>query len=272
MFRALLRVWTCLLACVVIAAAPGAGAQDKLDRLARELKTADDFRVRTQAALALGASKNKRALSPLCSGLGDSNATVRAASAAAIGKLKLGGKACLEKRLAKESSGSVKSSIKKALTQIEVTAGSGEPAITNSTKYYLAIGKVIDKSGRDGKEVESIVRKTMSKAASAMDGYAVAPNGEKEADAKKRIAKFKQLKAFMLSPKVAEPKYTNGNLTVKIEVAIFTYPGKALKGTIPVKLTQQDVSPKDAASEDELIRMAAERVIEKFAENVERIQ
>jgi hypothetical protein len=112
----------------------------------------------------------------------------------------------------------------------------------------------------------------MSKAAGAMDGYAVAPDGEKPAEVKKRLAQFKQLKAYMLSPKVAEPKYTDGNLVVKIEVAIFTYPGKALKGTIPVKLTQQDVSSKDSSSEDELIRMAAERAIEKFAENVERIQ
>jgi hypothetical protein len=272
MFRALLRVWACLLACVVVVAAPAAGAQDKIDRLAKELKGGDDFRVRTQAALALGATKSKRALKPLCSGLGDPSATVRAASAAALGKLKLsGGKSCLEKRLAGETSGAVKSSIKKALSQIQA-GDSSEPAITSSTKYYVAIGKIIDKSGRDGKEVESIVRKTMSKAAGAMDGYAVAPAGEKEADAKKRIAKFKQLKAYMLSPKVAEPKYTDGNLVVKIEVAIFTYPGKALKGTIPVKLTQQDVSSKDPSSEDELIRMAAERAIEKFAENVERIQ
>jgi len=246
-----------------------AAAQDRIDKLAKQLRTADDFRVRTQAALALGASKNKRAVKSLCDGLEDSSATVRAASAAALGKLKKGGKSCLEKRLEDETAGSVKTTIKKALKLLDTDA---EPTITSSTRYYVAIGKIIDKSGRKGTGVAKMVRESMAKAAQSMDGYAVAPSGESEKDAKKRIAKFKQLKAFMLSPKVIAPRYADGNLSVKIEVAIFTYPGKALKGSIPIKLTQQDVSDKDTSSEDELIRMASERAIEKFAQNVERIQ
>jgi HEAT repeat protein len=83
MFLALRCVWTCLLVCAVVVAAIPASAADKIDKLSSQLKSADDFRVRTQAALALGASKSKRALKPLCAGLEDSSATVRAASAAA---------------------------------------------------------------------------------------------------------------------------------------------------------------------------------------------
>src|SRR5262245_45547724 len=76
---------------------------DAVDRASGQLKNGDDFRVRTQAALALGASKSKRAVDPLCRGLEDSNQTVRAASAAALGKLKQGGEDCLSKRLDNES-------------------------------------------------------------------------------------------------------------------------------------------------------------------------
>src|ERR1700712_1306583 len=93
-------------------AADAAAAAD-VDHLVQNLANGSDFRIRTQAALALGASKSKRAVEPLCGGLGDTNATVRAASAAALGRLRLGGADCLQKRLATESSDSVKSTILK---------------------------------------------------------------------------------------------------------------------------------------------------------------
>jgi hypothetical protein len=269
MFRAVVSVWMGLAVALVLSVTLPANAADKVDKLAKQLRSGDDFRVRTQAALALGASKSKKAVKSLCEGLEDSNATVRAASAAALGKLKKGGKSCLEKRLEDETSSAAKKSIKKAIALLDAAA---EPTITASTRYYVAIGKIIDKSGRKDKTVEKMVRESMAKAAENLDGYVLAPDGETEKDAKKRLSKFKKLKAFMLSPKIAAPKYDDGTLSVKLEVAILTYPGKALKGSIPVKLTQQDVSEKDESSEDELIKMASERAIEKFSQNVERIQ
>ena len=62
-----------------------ARASDRLTELSTKLRTDKDFRVRTQAALALGVSQSDRAVPPLCSGLEDENHTVRAASAAAGG-------------------------------------------------------------------------------------------------------------------------------------------------------------------------------------------
>lgn len=248
-----------------------AWAEDAVDRAAAQLKDSEDFRVRTQAALSLGASKSKRAVEPLCSGLEDSSATVRAASAAGLGKLKKGGESCLKKRLEDESDSNAKASIKKALAQLKA-ADSGEPNITSSTKYYIAIAKTSDKTGRTGSSVDEIVRSAMSKAAGNLDGYVIAPKSETTQEATKRLAKWKKLKAFYLSPKVLEPKYTDGKLQMKIDIAIFTYPGKALKGNIPVKLTQDDVSGKDTSAEDELLRMASERAIEKFSQNAEKIE
>ncbi|MEO6603523.1 MAG: HEAT repeat domain-containing protein, partial [Polyangiaceae bacterium] len=118
-----------------------------VDHLVQNLSGGSDFRIRTQAALALGASKSKRAVEPLCSSLADQNATVRAASAAALGRLRMGGSECLQKRLAIEANESVKSALQKAL----------DPVFTPDTKYYVAIGKVSDKTGRSGDEVDSIV-------------------------------------------------------------------------------------------------------------------
>jgi hypothetical protein len=247
------------------------GAAPSLDELSRRLQNAEDFRVRTQAALALGASKDKRALTPLCRGLGDANTSVRAAAAAALGKLRLGGADCLKRRLRDETSAAVKATIEKALADAGAEVVEAEPTLTTETKFYVAIDKTADNTGREGKAVDDIVRGAMSKSASVLGGYVIAPKSETPAQAKKRLAKFKHVRAFLLSPRVEAPRYADGNLTVKVEVAIFTYPGRALKGAIPIKLTQQGVSGADQQSENELIQMAAERALEKFSQNVERI-
>jgi len=257
-------------ALAALCAAPTLRA-DKLEQTMQRLKTNDDFRVRTQAALALGASNSKRAVAALCRGLEDKSSAVRAASAAALGKLKQGGRDCLERRLTAEKSASVKASMAKAMTSLEGGDRPTEPRLTTDTKVYIAIGKTTDKTGRNGKQVHELIRAAMAKAAAQIAGYAIAPDGETTTEAKKLVASHKNLKAVYLSPKVKEPEYDGGKLTVRVEIAIFTYPGKALKGMIPVKLTQQDVPSKDEATENELIQMAAERLVEKLAQNVDRI-
>ncbi len=269
MLRLLGRACALLVAACVLLVASQARGADRIDNLAEKLANGDDFRVRTQAALALGASRDKRAVEPLCGGLEDSNTTVRAAAAAALGKLKLGGKDCLEKRLPDESSSAVKSAIKKALQQIQSGA---EPAITSNTRYYVAIGKATDKTGRDGDEIDGLVHAAMSGAAEELDGYVVAPRSETPAQAKKRLAHFKSVKAFYLSVKVLRPSYSGGNLTVRVELAIFTYPGKALKGTLTKKLTQSGVDAGDTDAENGLIKMAAQRAMQAFASNAERLE
>jgi hypothetical protein len=232
-----------------------------------ELRNNEDFRVRTQAALALGASKDKRAVVPLCDGLDDSITTVRAAAAAALGKLALGGGDCLKTRVHSETNPSVKSVIAKALEKMKRPE---QPAVTSETKYYIAVGLTTDKTGRDGAEVDDLVHAAIEEAAAALDGCVVAPRAEKAADAKPIVARWKQLKAFFLWPKVLPPDYASGNLTVRFEVAVFTYPGKALKGTIPLKLTMPDVGAADRGSENDLIKQAAGSAFQRFSANAER--
>lgn len=270
-----LRCWrswgsAALLTCVLLLLTRQGAAQDRVARLAEQLANSDDFRVRTQAALALGATKNKRAVTPLCSGLSDINTTVRTAAAAGLGRLAIGGAACLKRRLATESVSSVRASIKKALSQVE--EGEAAPAIGASTRYYVAIGKTADKTGRNGAQVDEMVQDAMRRAAEALDGFAIAPVSESMGQARQLFAKHRQIKGFFLAPKVMAPQYSGGNLVVKVEIAIFSYPDKTLRGSLPIKLTQQDVADRDKSAEDELIKMAAERAVEKFSKNVERIE
>jgi len=142
-------------------------------------------------------------------------------------------------------------------------AGGAEPAFVSDTKFYVAIGKATDKTGR-GAEVDGIVRSAMTSKVGQTAGLLAAPPNETPADAKRRLAAHAGVKGFFLSPGVAAPDYAGGNLKVKIEVAMLSYPEKNLLGSYSVNLTEPGVSPGSTQNENELIKMAAERAIDKF--------
>lgn len=240
------------------AAAQGTG---DIDRMITNLRTGGDFRVRTQAALALGASRNARATQALCGGLADANTTVRTAAAVALGKLQLGGADCLAKRLASEPSQSVKAEIQKALDRLR---GGGEPVFFPGAKYYVAIGKLADKSGRAGDVFERMMRSAMAGVAADM-GIVLAPANETPADAKRRLAAHKGVRGFFLAPRLAPFEYAGETLKVRFEVAFFSYPDKVMIGNIGKTLSQSGTPEKDPSSEDELFKMVSERAIQEFA-------
>jgi hypothetical protein len=229
-----------------------------VERLAVNLRNSD-FRVRTQAALALGASKNTQAVSPLCGALADPNTTVRAAAAAALGRLAQGGSSCLERRLAAENVATVKDAIKRALELI------AEPKIGPETRFYVAIAKLTDKSGRAPGELDQRVRSGMLTAGRSMKAFAFAPPVETAEQAKQRVKRNPALKAFYLAPRLPAFEYQNASLTIRLDIAMFTYPERALVGNYGVRLTQPDVEGRDVESENDLVTMAAERALEKFA-------
>ncbi len=254
--------WMPVLLGVVLAlgAASNARAQQppSVDKLSQNLRDSD-FRVRTQAALALGASKAVQAVTPLCGALGDSNTTVRTAAAAALGRLSLGGAQCLEKRLSVERVANVKSAIQKALDLI------AEPKIGPETRFYVAIAKLTDKSGRAPGDLDQRVRSGMMSAGKGMKLFAFAPPSETADQAKTRVKRHPALKGFYLAPRLPAFEYANASLTIRLEIAMFSYPERALIGNYGVRLTQPDVESKDVASENDLVTMAAERALEKFA-------
>src|SRR5882724_4676274 len=75
------------LASLVLLFAAPVLAKPALDELIGQLKDGKDFRVRVQAALQLGKSMDPAALGPLVAALDDDNASVRAASVAALESL-----------------------------------------------------------------------------------------------------------------------------------------------------------------------------------------
>lgn len=256
-----LRRFAALTAALVTLSSLAPAQTADINRLVDNLRNGPDFRIRTQAALALGASKNAAAVQPLCSALSDTNTTVRAAAAAALGKLNLGGQDCLTSRLGSEPSETVKAAIQRALQQLE---GGAEPVITPSTKYYLQLGRVADKSGRTDGSVDKLFREGFVKAAGAAGNVAFAPLSETPAQAKQRLA-GKKAKAFYLAVSVPPFEYVGSKLTVRAEIAVFSYPGKVMIGTIKKNASFEGISGPDSASEDELLAYAGEAVFKQFS-------
>lgn len=237
-----------------------ARAQDRIGELAQALHS-DDFRVRTQAALALGASEDGRAVTPLCGALGDANTTVRAAAASAIGRLQLGGQQCLEDRMRVEPSEDVKGVIQRAIERLKEKAGGG---VDDSTRFYIAIGETTNQSNRSKESVDAEIRKHLGKAIRQQAGYALAPAGESNEQALKVKSEHPKLKAFLLLPKL-QLSYAGGTLKVTLELTLLSYPDRSYLGSMSRKLSMPDTAQGDTSSENELIEMATDQLAPDLA-------
>jgi hypothetical protein len=263
----------------VLGASSSARADGRIPFLAERLKyppaagQPDDFRVRTNAALALGSTNDDEAVGPLCAGLADPNELVRQAVAVAIKRLARGSSLeCLRKRLPVETNAAVKLQIQRAIEAAEASSGGdsstpdGTAPFVASAKYYVSISPVVNNTARPAAEVERTVRDAIASKLAQLGGYQLAPGGETNVAAKAVIAKRK-LKGFYLAVSVDKLDYSDGSLRVRVKVAVFSYPGRDLRGEVPAGATLPGARPGDRAAEDELIGLVATRAAELFAEN-----
>ncbi len=267
----LLRAMSLALAvdAVVLGLCPGpALAEPQVGYLIEQLRTSEDYRVRTQAALGLGASGDDAAVKPLCDALGDGNASVKVAAAAALGKLgKPAAVPCLKAAQTRESSSGIKAQIEKSIATLGSAGSSaaGAPAPPPpgaDTKVYVAI-QVTNKTSRPAAEVDALVRAAMQDKILAKKGYAVAPKNETVAQGG-QIVKSKNLRGFFLVATVEPPVYGSGDLSQMVRVSMWSYPGKALQGEFSPKLTQSGTPKGDTESETLLMKMCVETAVENF--------
>lgn len=253
--------------CLVLLSALAIGA-DRLSGLAGKLRSSKDFRVRTQAALALGASGSRRAVTPLCRGLNDLNRTVRAASAAALGKLGKGGAKCVQRRLRKERNRTVEKVLAKVLRRLQQPSAS---VIGPGTRYYVAVGATTNKTPAKDAEVERLVRAALSRALAKNSSLAVAPMGESPTEARAILAKHRGLIPVFIWPKI-HAKDKGGTLKFKLSFTLFSYPGKAFKGSMAQKLSIKGAQSGDSNALEELLQVAAPRLVSRFLANVDRLK
>ena len=251
-------------------AAPARADEARVRFLAEKLEDSD-FRVRTNAALALGATNEESAVNPLCKALNDSSETVRQAGAVALKRLgKPSAHGCLKTREGVETNDGVKVAITRALESLGSGGGGGGGGLDHvkenpNAKYYIALSTVANATGRNQAEVEKIVLKKIKEKLEAEKDVQIAPSKE-TADAARETMKKRKLKGFYLAIALDRFDYSDGNLRVKIKVGVFRYPEKDLRGSFNKEATMQGVHNGDHASEDRLMEVAAERASELFAQ------
>jgi hypothetical protein len=280
MARLALRILVGAVAMLVALVATSALAQSRIDFLAERLKfppaqgQPDDFRVRTNAALALGATNDDAAVAPLCGGLSDPSEVVRQAVAVALKKLaRPSSSGCLKQRQAVESNSSVKLQIQRAIEAVDA-AGSGgggggsggPPPAVSGAKFYVSISPVANQTSRPTLEIEKVVHDAIAGKLAQLGEYQLAPAGESNADAKAAIASRK-LKGYYLGVSVDKFDYSDGNLRVRVRIAVSSYPGKDLRGEVPQAATMPGVRPGDKGAEDQLMSLVAGAAAQAFAQN-----
>jgi hypothetical protein len=228
----------------------------------------DDFRVRTNAALALGATDDDGAIAPLCTALDDPSEIVRQAVGVALKRLaRASAHDCLQRRLGVEANAGVKAQLQKALDALSDSGGgSAMPPAPANAKYYVSVSKITNHTTRAAADVERIVGGAIVSKLADIGEYQMAPPNETNAAAKAAMSKRK-LKGFYLGVSVDKFDYSDGNLRVRVKIAVFSYPDRDLRGEIPAGATLPGARPGDSGSEDQLMTAVAARAAELFAQN-----
>jgi hypothetical protein len=241
-------------------------ADDRIAFLAERLRTADDFRVRASAALALGNTNDDAAVPPLCVGIDDSSDIVRKAVALALGRLKRStGLVCLRRRSSVEKDSSVKLQIDRAIDQIQANGSGGGGAQVANAKYYVSLSSVSNASSRPQADVDRIIQGAIKAKLAQIGGYEFAPSGESPAAAKDAIAK-RGLKGYYLAITLDKFDYSDGSLHVKIRMAVSSYPGKDIQGDMSKGGSIAGAHAGDTSSEDQLMTAIASSAAESFAQ------
>jgi len=216
---------------------PGvARADSRTEFLIRMLSTSDQFRVRTQAALALGSRPSEAAtVRALSAALRDDHPAVRSASAGALELLKDPASLVALRAARKDKDGSVRSAVDHAIASIEKTsrAAVATPTVTlpepsGSSAYYVAIGTPSTQAGLAEPTLRSL-REHMAKQVAELDGVRLAPANENQASAA-GVLRSKKLIGYYLDSSVTKiEQRPDGALRAQVSVIVGTYPGRAMR-------------------------------------------
>ncbi|WNG44953.1 HEAT repeat domain-containing protein [Archangium minus] len=214
--------------------------------LSRRLKEGAEPLHRVQAARALGELDDPEALEPLCAGLQDPSADVRAAAAGGLEKLgEVGGLECLEARK-DEPEAEVRTALESALRSLRELKA-------RPPRVYVMFAGVKDMTGTLSPEMVKATEARMRRKL-VQSGAWLAPEKEGEAAAKAVLGKQK-IQGCRL---VAEIRPGASEGALKLSVMGVRYPGKQLLGAV-------DVEASNAEPWDLLVALAP-RVIENAAD------
>jgi hypothetical protein len=230
-----------------------AQADSRGDFLIRMLSTSDQFRVRTQAALALGTRPPEPAsVKALSAALRDEHPAVRAASAGALEILKDPSALVALRAVRKDKDSGARSAIEHAIATLERSAKSAPAAVTpsepepsGSSVYYVAVGT----PNIQGLATPSLreVRAHVIKEVSGIGGVRIAPENEGQAQAAS-VLRSKKLVGYYLDSSVTKlEQKPDGALRAQVSIIVGTYPGRAMRVMLSGAATVSGAGSSEAA-------------------------
>jgi hypothetical protein len=222
-------LWAALLCALGWLAPLPLQADSRGDFLIKMLSSSDQFRVRTQAALALGSrSPEPAAVRALVGALRDAHPAVRAASAGALEILKDGSSLVALKAARKDKDTGARAAIEHAITTLEKSAQPAQPEPSGSSVYYVAIGTPSSQTGLAAPSLREL-REHVVKEVAGLSGVRVAPENEGQAAASS-VLRSKKLVGYYLDSSVTKiEQKPDGALRAQVSIIVGTYPGRAMR-------------------------------------------
>jgi hypothetical protein len=286
----LARLALVILACALGAASafsvPDAGeAQDRAALMRLLDDTGRDFRVRVQAAFAMGNARDAAFSPSLSRALTDSNPAVRAAAATALGRLGDASTLPALRRALRDSSAAVRLQVERAVRSVETaqTPAGATPAVlapaaglgaiaatptdaaTNETnwrdaRYVVTLGEMHNRSGFAGDALAQKLRSEVERNLRQLRGVAVLSNPDSRAEreiAQRRLPRVR----FEGNLAKVERRAEASALSVRCEVSLVLLdePGRNMRGALNGAATGSD-APRGARPDQE--RRLAEQALE----------
>jgi hypothetical protein len=216
-------------------------ADARTDFLMRMLSTSTQFRVRAQAALALGSQTGREVVSALTSALRDEHPAVRAASAAALERLGDTSAIPALKSAQNDRDGAVRTAVRSALAvlgaamqpkrqpvapDVEVPPPSNGPST-----YYVGVGVPGSQVGLSQQALEKL-RGHVSSQVSQLSGVRLAPANE-DRKAAEKVIRSQKLVGFYIDSSVTSIEIkADGSVRAQVSVIVGTYPGRDIRAML----------------------------------------
>ncbi len=227
-----------------------AAADARTDFLVKMLTSSTQFRVRTQAALALGAQPPAPDITQaLTKALSDEHPAVRAASASALERIKDASTLTALRAAQNDSDASVRAAVKSAIDAMApksspaVAAASGASSSSSSSgtskpvgtvgnaTYYVGVGVPGSQVGLSAPALRAL-REHVVRQVTQIEGVVVAPENEDNRAAQKVIGASKLVGYFVDSSVTNIEARPDGSVRAQVSVIIGTYPGRDMRAML----------------------------------------
>lgn len=262
--------------------------------IVRVLRESRDFRARTRAALALGASTDPNMATPLASALRDPHPAVRAAAAEGLGRI--GDRAHLDalRALANDPERAVREAASRAMGAIEARSHApsspttpvsplspfssrpappiaptpsppnlGLPPVQwERTRYVVVLGAMENRSGYPHPDLAQVLRREVARGLSALAGVAVLP-GAPDAASEQEISR-RRIRRYRLDGSIRTVRAEPGrDVRVRCEVSLLLLddPGQNIRANLTGAATGTEPPHRDAPRPAQEQRLA-ERALE----------